>query len=184
MLDNIPEKISFEYDFVRKIGEGANGETWLAKNRINRTLAAIKCLKLNAANDFKSFELFKREVNLLKSIQVEGVPKFYDAYISDALEQSFLIQEYIDAPSLQDIMDRTHSDSHESNPSSDAADNSSSNNVSDSDQDNPPKASPCFSEKETILIAKKIAKILVQLHTYYSPPIIHRDIKPSNILYN
>ena len=39
-----------------------------------------------------------------------------------------------------------------------------------------------FTEKETRVLMTKIAKILLCLHTQYSPPIIHRDIKPSNIL--
>ena len=189
MPDNIPEKIAFEYDFVKKIGEGANGETWLAKSRINRKLAAIKCLKLNAANDLKSFELFKREVALLKSIQIEGVPKFYDAYIPDALEQSFLIQEYIDAPSIQDIMDLDTQKSPDADPADagetharDDRETPSSNEATTPSASQ--KRSKQFSEKETLLIAKKIATILVQLQTSYSPPIIHRDIKPSNILYN
>lgn len=38
-----------------------------------------------------------------------------------------------------------------------------------------------LNEKEAMLLAKEVLKILVYLHDH-TPPIIHRDIKPSNIL--
>lgn len=40
----------------------------------------------------------------------------------------------------------------------------------------------CFYEKDVILTALEIVKILKYLHSL-SPPIIHRDIKPSNIIF-
>ena len=150
MLNDIPKSLSFEYEFLNKIGEGANGETWLVKNRINKTRAAIKCLKLNTIEDLKAVELFEREVKLLQSIHVSGVPRFYQ-YIDDkASNRSYLVQEYIPAPSIQSMLD---------------------NNI-------------IFSEDETLFVAQKLAQIIYQLQTFYSPPIIHRDIKPSNILYD
>ncbi len=105
MTPDIPEVISFEYEFIKKIGEGANGETWLVKNRINKNRAAIKCLKLNTIEDLKAVELFEREVQLLQSIRVSGVPQFY-RYINDkATNRSYLVQEYIPAPSIQSMLD-------------------------------------------------------------------------------
>ncbi|MBQ9816434.1 MAG: hypothetical protein IJM59_03050, partial [Proteobacteria bacterium] len=74
ITDNIPEKLSYDYQFVKKIGEGANGETWLARSRFTNKLAAIKCLRLNKLDDAKVIELFERESELLKSVHVAGVP--------------------------------------------------------------------------------------------------------------
>ena len=105
MTPDIPEVLAFEYEFIKKIGEGANGETWLVKNRINKTRAAVKCLKLNTVEDLKAVELFEREVQLLQSIRVSGVPAFY-RYINDkASNRSYLVQEYIPAPSIQSMLD-------------------------------------------------------------------------------
>ena len=150
MINDIPESLSFEYEFLNKIGEGANGETWLVKNRIDKTRAAIKCLKLNTIEDLKAVELFEREVELLQSIHVFGVPRFYQYIHDEASNRSYLVQEYIPAPSIQSMLD---------------------NNI-------------IFSEDETLFVAQKLAQIIFQLQTFYSPPIIHRDIKPSNILYD
>jgi serine/threonine protein kinase len=147
---DLPQSLAFDYEFIRKIGEGSNGETWLIKNRANKSLAAIKCLKLNTAEDIKAVELFEREIQLLQSIQIDGIPKFYRYEKNTETGSSFLVQEYIDAPSIQTMLDNGY----------------------------------IFSESETLSIAMQIARILYQLQTHYSPPIIHRDIKPSNILYD
>ena len=149
MFDQIPESITFNYELIKQIGEGAMGETWLIKNRVNKSMAALKCLKLNTIKDLKSVELFKREAELLQSIHVEGVPKFLD-YLTDDAGNGYLLQEYIQAESIQDFLDNNY----------------------------------IFPEDEALDIVQKLARIIYELQTYYSPPIIHRDIKPSNILYD
>ena len=149
MLTQIPEEIRFNYDLVKQIGEGSNGETWLIKNRVDKSLAALKCLKLNTVEDIKAVELFEREAALLKSIHIQGVPRFLQ-YLTDASDNGYLIQEYIPAYSIEYFIDKGY----------------------------------LFSEEETLSIAQKLASIIYQLQTQYSPPIIHRDIKPSNILYD
>lgn len=104
--DNIPEKLAFDYEFIKKIGEGANGETWLAQHLFNGRKAAIKCLKLGKIDDIKTLELFNRESELLKSVNVFGVPQFYDYYPPQNGGNGYLVQEYIQAPSIQTMIDQ------------------------------------------------------------------------------
>ena len=61
MIDKIPENITFSYELVKKIGEGANGETWLLRDRVKKTQAILKFLKFLSAEDLKTVELFQRE---------------------------------------------------------------------------------------------------------------------------
>ena len=145
---SLPESIAFEYEPLRKIGEGANGETWLLLHRAKKSQAVLKFLKFLRAEDFKAVELFQREAESLKSVNVEGVPKFY-SYCTDEQGNGFLLQEYIPYPSLQSILD----------------------------------SGRVFSEQDAMMVALRIAFILMKLQGDYSPPIIHRDIKPSNVLY-
>ena len=104
-IENVPEKLSYDYEFVKKIGEGANGETWLARHRFDQTQVAIKCLKTDKIKENKAFELFNRESELLKSVNLEGVPRFYDFYPVSKECNGYIVQEYIQAQSLQEMID-------------------------------------------------------------------------------
>ena len=102
-----PQKLLLRYRFIRELGEGANGKTYLAQNIQTGARVAIKALKLNLSEGFKSFELFKREAETLSSIQVNGVPKFYESVLSEVPgEECYIIQEYIEAPSIQYYLDQ------------------------------------------------------------------------------
>jgi serine/threonine protein kinase len=102
-----PEILKQDYQFLRLIGEGANGKTWLAISRIDQKKVAIKALKL--VDTFKSLELFKREAETLQSIQIDGVPKFIEFIESDNFsDECYLIQEYFDYPSIQQLIDKNN----------------------------------------------------------------------------
>ena len=98
-----PAVLNVEYRYVRMLGEGANGRTWLAKDRRNSLDVAIKELKF--VDNFKALEMFKREAEVLESISVEGVPKFYKSVFSDDFT-SYIIQEYVPYPSLEDYLEQ------------------------------------------------------------------------------
>ena len=101
-----PPKLVFRYRYLKELGEGANGKTYLALNLQTGSRVAIKALKLNQSEGFKSFELFKREAETLSSIQVNGVPKFYESILSEIPgEECYIIQEYVEAPSIQHYLD-------------------------------------------------------------------------------
>ena len=105
MTITTPSELSFEYEFIKQLGEGANGKTWLAKSRQTGDLVAIKSLKMSG--DMKQIELFIREAETLQSLNVAGVPKFYQSIIPENLlaEPCYIIQEYIEFPSLQTMLD-------------------------------------------------------------------------------
>ena len=97
----LPSALAAKYKPIRIIGEGANGVTWLA-NTVTKEMVAIKALHLAAAENWKSLALFKREAEVLESLQVDGVPRFYESYLGENGE-CFLVQQYIQAPSLQAV---------------------------------------------------------------------------------
>ena len=99
-----PEVFRGEYQYIRLLGEGANGLTWLARALSTGADVAVKELKF--FNDFKQLELFRRESETLEAIHVKGVPKFYKCLYSESeMEPCYLIQEYIPYPSLQVLLD-------------------------------------------------------------------------------
>ncbi len=100
-----PNVLALEYRYIRLLGEGANGMTWLAKDIKTGDEVAIKELKLTG--DLKSVELFEREADVLQSVNICGVPKFYKSIWMDEKNTTcFLIQEYIPYPSLQSLLDQ------------------------------------------------------------------------------
>ena len=101
-----PEKLILRYRYIKLLGEGSNGKTYLAKVRRTNADVAIKALKLVQNDTYKSFELFKREAETLASIKVQGVPKFYESILSDLPGgECYIVQEYIHAPSIQSYIE-------------------------------------------------------------------------------
>jgi len=99
-----PQILSLDYQYEQLLGEGANGRTWLARDRKTGFRVAIKELKLSS--DPKALELFEREAEVLQSVNIKGVPKFYNSIISPILgETSYIVQEYILHNSLQSALD-------------------------------------------------------------------------------
>ena len=98
-----PAELSNSYTFIRQLGEGSNGKTWLAKDLKAEREVAIKVLK--NIDQFKQLDLFKREAETLASIKVDGVPKLYEKLISEN-SACYLIEEYIPHPSLQTLLDK------------------------------------------------------------------------------
>ena len=95
----------FKYRYERLLGEGTNGKTYLATDLRTGSLLAIKALKLNQIDNFKSFELFKREAETLASLNVTGVPKFYESILAEEIGgECYIVQEYIHAPSIQSYL--------------------------------------------------------------------------------
>ena len=97
-----PAILNLDYRYVRLLGEGANGRTWLAKDRRNATNVAIKELKFT--DDIKCFELFEREAEVLQSVNIDGVPRFIGHYAQGGT--NYIIQEYIPYPSLDMLLER------------------------------------------------------------------------------
>ncbi len=102
-----PQCLILRYRYQKLLGEGSNGKTYLAIDKRNGAKVAIKALKIFQNDTYKSYELFKREAETLSSIQVRGVPKFYERILSPMPgSESYLIQEYIDAPSIQTYLEQ------------------------------------------------------------------------------
>lgn len=97
-----PASLTDKYQFIRLIGEGANGKTWLAHNLLTSKEVAIKELK--NIHNFKQIELFIREAEILSSLNVRSVPKVYENFILDN-GQCYLVEEYIPYNSLQSLLD-------------------------------------------------------------------------------
>lgn len=152
-----PEILAKRYNYKELLGQGATGKTFLAYDKLTGKQVAVKALKVKS--DLKIHELFEREASVMKSIDVPGIPKYYDfiASFQNGEDEAYIVQEFIRGSSLQTLIDDLNSYSVTSD-------------------------GPLIDEKEIWNFISQLAAILNALQTTYNPPIIHRDIKPSNIL--
>lgn len=146
-----PEILQHEYRFIRLLGEGANAKTYLAEERVSGNKVAIKQLK--SVTDFKSYDLFKREVETMRSVNIAGVPKYID-YVEKpgSADDYYIVQEFIEGTAVSELLERRAERGYG------------------------------FSEEAVWEFARQMGDILWTLETQYNPPIIHRDIKPSNVI--
>ncbi|MBU6160159.1 MAG: serine/threonine protein kinase [Myxococcales bacterium] len=89
------------------LGEGGIASTWLATDTRDGTTRAIKELQLLASAAGKQVELFERECTILKDLTHQQIPRFIETIIERRAETMslFLIQEFIDGRSLQQMLD-------------------------------------------------------------------------------
>ena len=98
-----PEELAGKYQIKSLLGEGAQGRTWLGMRLLDGIDVAIKELKY--LDDFKQMELFLREAEVMRSLQVKGVPKMLESIIGGLSAPCYLIQEYVPYPSLQAVLE-------------------------------------------------------------------------------
>lgn len=90
-----------KYTDLQTIGAGGQG-TMLRAIAPDGTQVAIKVFDIQKTDSLKSLELFEREIDTLKHINVHGVPKFIEDIRTD--RYLYLVEDYIAAPSLEKRM--------------------------------------------------------------------------------
>jgi len=68
------------YEWVRELGRGGQGRTFLARDLRSGHLVAVKELLIEGLSHWKAMELFEREAQALKSISHPAVPAYIDFF--------------------------------------------------------------------------------------------------------
>lgn len=99
--------LSFEipnYRLLKKLGEGAMAEVWLAEHKRNDRKAAIKVLKPSALNDADAEGLFLREGQVLAGFSNRNIVAIYD---NDRIgDLAYLVMEFLPGGTLLERMHR------------------------------------------------------------------------------
>ena len=74
------------YHVIKQIGHGAQGKVYQAVRHSDGQMVAIKRLNIDSVKSWKSYELFHREADVLASLNIPGVARFYEAI--DRLEDN------------------------------------------------------------------------------------------------
>lgn len=98
-ISNIETQILFgRYEILSVLGTGATGTVYLARHLKLKTFRAVKCLSKTCSMPSSIFS----EATLLENLRHPGIPIVYDVEEDDAY--IYIIEEYIQGESLEDIL--------------------------------------------------------------------------------
>jgi serine/threonine protein kinase len=90
------------YEIIGILGRGGTGEVYLARNQINEREIAIKALNARFSGNSDYVELMKRE-DQMRAILHDAVVRYIECSRTDE-GHVFLVMDYIQGPSLNDVM--------------------------------------------------------------------------------
>ena len=95
--------LSHTYRIERLLARGGMGEVYRAQHEEMGTWHAIKIILPDLAGDAKIVDLFRREAGVLRNIRHDAVVA-YDGVFRDEQSRVYLVMEFVDGPSLSEIL--------------------------------------------------------------------------------
>ncbi len=106
-----------KYEVIKNLGGGEHSTTYLVKkitdspNKNNNTYYVLKELKIANAERWTIIERFKKEIEILKMIEHERIPKFID--IIETENTIAYVQEYIDGKTFKELIENNENITNE-----------------------------------------------------------------------
>lgn len=91
-----------KYRVLERLGAGGMGQVYLCEHKVMRRRVAVKVLPVNKADDRSALERFHREARVVAALDHPNIVRAYD--IDEDGQLHFLVMEYVDGSSLQDIV--------------------------------------------------------------------------------
>jgi len=92
------------YRVERRVGEGSQGETFLATDTRDGSRVAIKRFQVRGARSWKDVELAEREAHVLSSLQHPNIPRYRDHFEHEGA--LYLVTDFIDGDDLAALCKR------------------------------------------------------------------------------
>ena len=93
---------SGRYEIVRELGRGGMGVVYLAHDEELDMDVAVKFLPVELANDLRALEQLRSEAKLSMSLAHPNIMRLHT--LDTAGQFKFLVMEYVDGPSLLDVL--------------------------------------------------------------------------------
>ncbi len=105
-LHQAGEIIGDRYQVITPLGQGGSATTYASNDLWQGQRVAIKVLSLRQLSDWKTLDLFEREVKTLKNLNHPQIPKYLDYFTIDTEEDRrfYLVQELAEGESLDQAM--------------------------------------------------------------------------------
>src|ERR1700730_13544444 len=94
-----------KYKVLERLGSGGMGAVYLCEHKLMRRRVAVKVLPAAKAADEASLQRFYREARAVAALDHPNIVHAYDIDQDENLH--FLVMEYVDGASLQDIVKKT-----------------------------------------------------------------------------
>src|SRR5437588_1958148 len=94
-----------KYKVLELIASGGMGKVYLCEHKFMRRRAAVKILPTSRSNDPSALERFYREARAVAALDHPNIVRAYDIDQDENLH--FLVMEYVDGSSLQDIVKKS-----------------------------------------------------------------------------
>lgn len=94
-----------DYKIVKTIGRGAAGTVYLAKNKKNNQLVAMKVMEESLRSNEKAINRFLQEAKVHSSLNHPNIIKMYEAGYDDK-KGLFVILEYVDGDTIENLINR------------------------------------------------------------------------------
>jgi serine/threonine protein kinase len=96
MEDNCPDVLLRQrYRLISRIGQGAQGQTYLAHDLQTDRLVAVKTLHIRLTKEWKAVDLFQREVQAIARLNHKGIPAFIDSFEEQNGTELYLVQGFV-----------------------------------------------------------------------------------------
>lgn len=96
-----------QYRILYILGQGGMGTTYAGENLQTKELVAIKVITFKRSQNFKTLELFEREVKILSQLDHPAIPKYIDHFQIDKPRDRlfYLVQQLADGESLASLIE-------------------------------------------------------------------------------
>jgi serine/threonine protein kinase/uncharacterized protein HemY len=140
------------YRYLAKIGSGGMGVVHKVLDLKTNTEVAMKILREGLSSSDKAIDRFFREARIAATLRHPNIVNILDYNISNTYGQSYIAMEFVDGPSLRDIVEDKFAETLE------------------------------IDQTYILSLMEWMMQVCDALETTHRKGIIHRDIKPDNIL--
>lgn len=140
------------YKYISKIGSGGMGVVHKVLDLKTNTVVAMKILREGLSSSGKAIDRFFREARIAATLHHRNIVNILDYNISNNYGQSYIAMEFVDGPSLRDVIERKFADTVD------------------------------ISNDDILQALVWVSQLCDALDATHKKGIIHRDIKPDNIL--
>ena len=152
MVELIGEEAVGRYRYFEQIGSGGMGIVHKVYDIKNQCVVAMKILRESLTGSSKAIDRFFREARIASTLCHPNIVNIYDYNINSVYGKSYISMEFVDGPSLRDIIEDRFSTTTE-------------------------LTSEYIAESLYYVV-----QLCSALETTHLKGIIHRDIKPDNIM--